>query len=312
MRKVLFLAFILATLHMSASGRIEIIHHLVKPHENLFRISLVYNSTVYDIVKANPGLKPDFVRSGATIKVPAGTKVRDAAFVEALLSGKVKPEYKPEDMQVTTQAAAAIEQEDENPFMSPPVKRKSIEQMERESALENNVARKAFMPEVAAAPVAAKPAAVQPAAEPVATTASSAMPMPKVNAIYDPRQQAMLNAAEPSPAAIGVAANTNPIGAQGYQSEALQKWSKLTPFTTGTGPVNKGVISSEMAALTPNSYFAEVVRQMDLLVDPMDIKTINVQILMNDGSVQIINTPEEQKKVLAQLITGMPVPSRDN
>jgi LysM repeat protein len=66
----------------------ETVNHRIQPKETLFRISLMYNSTVNDIVKANPGLNPKSISAGTTIKVPKDTKVRDAEFVQSFLSDK--------------------------------------------------------------------------------------------------------------------------------------------------------------------------------------------------------------------------------
>ena len=45
--------------------------HTVAPGETLSKISKLYNTTVPDIVKANPGIKdPNLIRPGAVYRVP--------------------------------------------------------------------------------------------------------------------------------------------------------------------------------------------------------------------------------------------------
>lgn len=62
------------------------VSHKIQPHETLFRISLMYNSTVSDIEKANPGVDARRIHEGAVIKVPRNTKMRDPEFVASFLN----------------------------------------------------------------------------------------------------------------------------------------------------------------------------------------------------------------------------------
>lgn len=63
-----------------------VVSHKIQQHETLFRISLMYNSTVGDIQKANPGVDAKHIRYGAVIKVPRDTKMRDPEFVASFLN----------------------------------------------------------------------------------------------------------------------------------------------------------------------------------------------------------------------------------
>jgi len=123
MRKIILIALFFAMTRIYAGG-IEIVNHLVRPHETVFRISLMYNSTVNDIVEANPGLKPNEVRSGMTIKVPKDTKQRDSVFVAAFLKSPYASKKVETKSQITAQRQA-----DENPFMGASGEGKTIEQI---------------------------------------------------------------------------------------------------------------------------------------------------------------------------------------
>ncbi len=63
-----------------------IVNHKIQQHETLFRISLMYNSTVNDIEKANPGVDAKHIRDGSVIRVPKNTKMRDPEFVASFLN----------------------------------------------------------------------------------------------------------------------------------------------------------------------------------------------------------------------------------
>lgn len=68
------------------SGDSERYKYVVKPDETLFAIIIAYNElfksqgrgliTQADVEKANPGLKPDFIREGQTIEIPIPPKKR--------------------------------------------------------------------------------------------------------------------------------------------------------------------------------------------------------------------------------------------
>ena len=89
MKNIPLIAALFISIGLFASSAKETVNHRVEPKETLFKISLMYNSTVNDILEANPGLSPKTVHAGAVIKVPKDTKMRDAAFVETFLSDKL-------------------------------------------------------------------------------------------------------------------------------------------------------------------------------------------------------------------------------
>ena len=87
MKKLLSILLLSAFIKLSAATG-EIVTHKVQEGENLFRISLMYNSTIDDITAANPSTNLKAVKQGMTINVPKDTKVRDAAFVANILNNK--------------------------------------------------------------------------------------------------------------------------------------------------------------------------------------------------------------------------------
>lgn len=86
MKQVLLFASLLSTMGLFAAKDAGLVSHKVQQHETLFRISLMYNSTVNDIEKANPGVDAKHIRNGAVIKVPKNTKMRDPEFVASFLN----------------------------------------------------------------------------------------------------------------------------------------------------------------------------------------------------------------------------------
>lgn len=86
MKQFLLLASWLVTMGAFATKDAGLVSHKIQQHETLFRISLLYNSTVSDIEKANPGVDARHIRDGAVIKVPRNTKMRDPEFVASFLN----------------------------------------------------------------------------------------------------------------------------------------------------------------------------------------------------------------------------------
>lgn len=87
MKNIILLAVLFISFGLFAV-KSETVNHRIQPKETLFRISLMYNSTVNDIIRANPGLNPKTITTGAMIKVPKDTKIRDAEFVASFLNDK--------------------------------------------------------------------------------------------------------------------------------------------------------------------------------------------------------------------------------
>ena len=268
MRKYILIPLLLSVvtcIYASAAG--EIVKHVIQPNETVFHLSLVYNSTVADIVHVNPGMVAEKIRSGSTIKIPQNTKIRDAAFVEAIFRKKTIRIYKPQQLPDPTPAQvsqqqqkpkdAAIAQapqdtqEDENPFVAPR-KKKSIEEMELESALGNNVPPKAF--------------------KPAADT--------KVNT------ETPISVSAPTPQP------------QATQSSAAA--SQASP--------DKNVQVIDMRNVktdTTDHHYAEILNQLGTLIDANQVIAINLQIVMKDGTIKNISSPQEQKKILSQLVGSM-------
>ena len=306
---------VFGVLHVYAGDK-EMVRHQIQPKENLFRISLQYNSTVADIVRANPGLKPDKVRSGTTIKVPKDTKIRDVAFVATFFTPKASPaaESKQAPPAQATQAANPEDiLEDENPFITPPKKRRSIEQQEKESALENNVSQKAFVskPDAMAVPAnqAGKPDA---GADALPNINYSAMTLPTPVSIYE--QQADLQAdrintaprAEVKP--FDDAVRTSPATALStqYESEELQRrYMELMRMAANDKSVRVvDMTHIKIEGSNADSHYADLIKQLNLMIDATQVQTINLEIVMKDGTVKIISSPDEQRKVLSQLVSG--------
>ena len=306
MRKVVFAAFFFAATGMYASADREIVDHLVQPRENVFRISLLYNSTMEDIVKANPGLIADKVKSGTTIKVPKNTKIRDAAFVAALMHGK-KPPVQPEGYAQTMTKSQVEKVLNENPFMAPKKPQKSVEQMERESALENNVPQKAFKPakEVKIAKNCETAVSVSGPANP-STTLVRASPLPV--SIFDSQMDQLITEQDPS-LSNNIRPTATTIGSAGSAAQT----AKDINCTQGNIPAPSKIAASttEMQDIKSTDkigrvdiHYADILKQLNQLIEADQIASINLQIVMKDGTIRTISSPEEQKKLLSQLVSS--------
>ena len=311
MKKLILTAVVLSALHAYASGGRQMVSHQIQPRENLFRISLQYNSTVADIVLANPGLNPDHVRSGTTIKVPKDTKIRDVAFVATFYKGKTPPVLQSKDAPLPQASQASNQEqilEDENPFITPK-KRKSVEQQEREGAMENNVSQKVFN-QTSAVPTASAQAVITSdiavAQKPILT----AMAMPTPLSIYDLQADLEGNMANPTPIAVVKSIDESQkmtpataLSAQ-YESEELQRrYLELMSMATSDKNV-KVVDMTHIKAGATDNHYAELIKQLNLMIDATQVETINLEIVMKDGSIKIISSPEEQRKVLTMLVAG--------
>jgi len=310
------MTIVFGALHVYAGDK-EMVRHQIQPKENLFRISLQYNSTVADIVRANPGLKPDKVRSGTTIKVPKDTKIRDVAFVATFFTPKTQPAVESKQA-VPVQATQASKPEDiledENPFITPPKKRKSIEQQEKESALENNVSQKSFVQtDIAPAPTSA----VEKSNTTATTDASpainySAMTLPTPVSIYEQQADLQADRINTAPRAevrpFDDVIRTSPATALSpqYESEELQRrYMELMRMASQDKSVRVvDMTHIKIEGTTADSHYADLIRQLNLMIDATQVQTINLEIVMKDGTVKIISSPDEQRKVLSQLVAG--------
>ena len=318
MKKLILTALVLSALHTYGSGGKEMVSHQVQPRENLFRISLQYNSTVADIIHANPGLNPDHVRSGTTIKVPKDTKIRDVAFVATFFKGKASPILQSKEAAMPPASQANNQEQildDENPFVTPK-KRKSIEQLEREGAIENNVAQKAFnqittMPMVSAQASIPSDIAVEPVAK---NPVLKAMAMPTPLSIYD--QQADLEGDIENPTPIAVvkpideSRKISPAAALSaqYESEELQhRYLELMRMAANDNSVRVVDMAHIKVGSVADSHYTDLIKQLNLMIDASQVETINLEIVMKDGSVKIITSPEEQRKFLSQMVAGVAV-----
>jgi hypothetical protein len=262
MRKAMLLMCLFAMSRLYAVGGRETVSHRVQPHENLFRISLMYNSTVDDIVRANPGLVADKVRSYTTIQVPKDTKIRDAAFVAALLHGKKAPIHNQEEANEAAQAQAMQTLSGENPFTAPKP-RKSVAEMDKESALENNVSQKTLNPGSQAPPIAT----------------------------VQTQKARIIKAIDNIPASLSV----------------YDQYAALTSLSAPDAPPPVTALTvtqeaSSKAGQPDCTENAEILDQLHQLIASNQIISINLQIVMKDGSVKTISTAGEQKKILSQLI----------
>ncbi|MCW3125171.1 MAG: hypothetical protein JWO03_829 [Bacteroidetes bacterium] len=88
MKKLILFVALFTSIGLFAAKNVESVNHKVQPKETLFRISLMYNSTVNDILEANPGLTAKTLAAGAVVKVPKDTKMRDPEFVATFLGEK--------------------------------------------------------------------------------------------------------------------------------------------------------------------------------------------------------------------------------
>ncbi len=296
MRKVILVIFLFAITRTHASGGKEIMDHKVQPHENLFRISLMYNSTIPDIVQANPGMEADRIRSGTTIKVPKDTKIRDAAFVDALLHGKKPPVH---NIPNSAADVAKAEVPNENPFAAPAKPKKSIEQLELEAALENNVPKKAFRPgnEVKISKNCETAVAVSGSQN---KTLVREHPLPV--SLFDRQMEQLINGDESL-----VEAKPSVI----KPAKCISAESPDCAQKTNPEPAKADIICNDVQAMNASDRIgvvegrnAEILKQLSTLIDTNQILAINLQIVMKDGTVRTISSHQEQKKILAQLASG--------
>ncbi|MFN8277611.1 MAG: LysM peptidoglycan-binding domain-containing protein [Chitinophagales bacterium] len=94
--KNLALATLLSAGLLTAQA-VTVSEHIVKPKENLFRIALTYNTTVQELLAANPAIKEKDLKVGTQLKVPANTKFRDARMVARLLSNPPQEQEAPQE-----------------------------------------------------------------------------------------------------------------------------------------------------------------------------------------------------------------------
>ncbi|MFN8310749.1 MAG: LysM domain-containing protein [Chitinophagales bacterium] len=214
---------ILAWAAMSSITASPIAEHRVKRHENLFRISLIYNTTVADLLAANPGVDQADLKVGTRLVVPVNTKVRDAAFVNKLLANPVN--------------AAPIAETD--PFNNSQDHRK--------------VKAAKFVHDETEATEAAMPAS------------SSAME---------------------------------------YESGELRDRYEELKKMEGENQ-HMRVVDVSTVKLDPNATnYAEPMRMLNQSIDMNKIMVVNLQIVMKDGTTKTVSSPEEQKKLLNQLMAG--------
>lgn len=309
------MTIVLGALHAYAGNK-EMVRHRIQPKENLFRISLQYNSTVADIVRANPGLNPDKVRSGTTIKIPKDTKIRDVAFVAAFFKTKTLPSMDAKQATAIPPTQTVNPEdilEDENPFITPPKKRKTIEQQERESALENNVSQKTLVPAPDAISVPAGQIAKPAAADAASTINYSAMALPTPVSIYEQQADLQADRINTAPRAEvkpfnDPAATSSPATARSsqFESEELQRrYAELMRMASQDKSVRViDMTHIKVDSTGSDSRYADLIKQLNLMIDATQVETINLEIVMKDGSVKIISSPDEQRKVLSQLVSG--------
>ena len=77
MKKLILLTIAAGCISFYAAANKKTVEHVVKPVENLYRIAQVHNTTVEDILKANPGLDPLKLKVGSCLKVPDNTQVSE-------------------------------------------------------------------------------------------------------------------------------------------------------------------------------------------------------------------------------------------
>ena len=74
MKKLILLTIAAGCISFYAAANKKTVEHVVKPVENLYRIAQVHNTTVEDILKANPGLDPLKLKVGTCLNVPDNTE----------------------------------------------------------------------------------------------------------------------------------------------------------------------------------------------------------------------------------------------
>ena len=195
----------------------------------------------------------------------------------------------------------------ENPFMAPKKPQKSVEQMERESALENNVPQKAFKPakEVKIAKNCETAVSVSGPANP-STTLVRANPLPI--SIFDSQMDQLITEQDPS-LSNNIRPTATTIGSAGSAAQT----AKDINCTQGNIPAPSKIAASttEMQDIkstdkigTVDIHYADILKQLNQLIDADQIASINLQIVMKDGTIRTISSPEEQKKLLSQLVSS--------
>jgi LysM repeat protein len=277
MKNLILGAVLFFGIHTYAAQAKETVSHKVQSSETLFRISLLYNSTVSDITSANPDIDLKKLKAGTIIKVPKDTKVRDAAFVESLLKGgvnqnitvgtaKTDPQPPKKDKPKSTEAStpatadANVDIADENPFMATVKKTKtetvasSFDNMPTDNKTEANAA-------------------------PIEKTTT---PKKEINKASEVQEM-----------------NLNPAQ---YESDELQsRYMELKRLSSDDPSIK--VIDLSKLKLDAKMY-QEKIKEINDDINLSQVMVINLQIVMKDGSVKTIKSPDEQKKILAQLVSG--------
>jgi hypothetical protein len=245
MRKATLIPLLFA-LHIYASFGKDIVSHRVKVHENLFRISLIYNSTVDDIVNINPGIKPDKVRIGMMVKVPIDTKIRDAAFVATFFkSGNAPVLHQASEKKAVPVSPVSPPADNKDEHAAEPQRaRKSIEEQELQSTLENNVT--------------------------IRQSVSKNDPM-------------------------DLTAEEQPCDGPAPVPATSDYMSNIDLMKVAAG--NLDVAQADLNCLETNAAI-----NSEKPIDASQILIINLQIVMKDGSTRTISSPDEQRKILAQIV----------
>ena len=68
-------------------------------------------------------------------------------------------------------------------------------------------------------------------------------------------------------------------------------------------PLKTNINTSMDKIGTVDMHYADILRQLNQLIDANQIASISLQIVMKDGTIKTISSPEEQKKLLSQLVS---------
>ena len=277
MKNLILGAGLFLGIHTYAAQAKDTVSHKVQSSETLFRISLLYNSTVSDITSANPNIDLKKLKAGTILKVPKDTKVRDAALVESLLKGginqttttgtaKTEPQPvkkdKPKSTETSSPATADANTDiaDENPFITPVKKRttetapSNFDNLPTDNKTEVNAAS-------------------------IEKTTTPKKEISKASEV----QEMNLNPAQ-------------------YESDELQsRYMELKRLSSDDPSIK--VIDLSKLKLDAKMY-QEKIKEITDDVNLSQVMVINLQIIMKDGSVKTIKSPDEQKKILAQLVSG--------
>jgi hypothetical protein len=304
MKKFLLLLTLSASIQIFAAGDKDIVHYKVIKHDNIFRISLVYNSTQEDIMAANPGVDPHRLIPGSILEVPQNTKIRDAAFVMAMLNGHmpvateapvavakeaVKEPVKEAVKEVTKPQPAAVQTpkmeqpspkmeeekpfavpmtEDENPFVAPATKKAEAPAIAPETEDENPFST-----------AVTKKVQVSTPAEAPATGDENPFVVPaKKEAPADTKTEA-------SPAS---------------------KVTNTTSSIQAPADVNTTVVEKVKVDPTANTY-KDSAKELNTAINTKMVTVLNLQVVLKDGSVRTYTNPDDQKRVLTQLASGTPL-----